>query len=232
MQLILIKDVPHLGSLGDQVRVKDGFARNYLLPQGFAIAASSKNARQIAHKRKLLEVLRQDAIVAAEKEADKVGELELEIYAKAGANGRLFGSVTNRQIQAAMAEMGYDLDRRSITLHTPIKSVGTFGATVKLHSDVKTDISVKVLPIDSTAADLPEAGKGEDAPAAGKEQRAAPEVAQTAEGDPRIDDETPTSGESAASETAAPAEGKPDHSTAEDAGTAVVPAENEGASQA
>ena len=232
MQLILIKDVPHLGSLGDQVRVKDGFARNYLLPQGFAIAASSKNARQIAHKRKFLEVLRQDAIVAAEKEADKVGELELEISAKAGANGRLFGSVTNRQIQAALAEMGYDLDRRSITLHTPIKSIGTFGATVKLHSDVKTDISVKVIPIDPAAADLKEAAEGEDAPTAGQEQQAAPEAAQAADDDPRIGDETPTSGESTASETAAPAEGDPHQSTAEDAGTAAVPAENEGESQA
>jgi len=230
MQLILIKDVPHLGSLGDQVQVKDGFARNYLLPRGFAIAASSENARQIAHRRKRLEVLRQDAIVAAQEEADKVGELELEIHAKAGANGRLFGSVTNRQIQAALTEMGYDLDRRSITLHTPIKSVGTFGATVKLHSDVKTDISVKVLPIDPNVADLPEAAEGEDAPAAGKEEQTAPETAQAADADTRIADETPALGESAASETAAPAQGKPDHSATEDAGTAEIPAENEGKS--
>ena len=173
MQVILTQDVAHLGSLGDEVHVKDGFANNFLLPRGLAIAASSRNAAHIAHRRKRLETLRAKAIESARTEGEKVAALELLVRAKAGPSGRLFGSVTNRDLQAALKKLGYDLDRRSIVLTAPIKNVGTYTATVKLHSEVKTEIAVRVQPIELTEEELKAmqaeaaAAGGEAAPAEG-----------------------------------------------------------------
>ncbi len=154
MRIILIQDVPHLGSLGDEVQVKDGYARNYLLPKGMAMSAGSKNAAHIAHRRKRLDGLREQAIELAQAESEKVANLELVVRAKAGTSGRLFGSVTNRDLKAALEELGYTVDRRAITLHAPIKSLGIHGATVKLHSEVKTDVSVKVVSMELTEEEL------------------------------------------------------------------------------
>ena len=157
MQVILTQDVTHLGSLGDEVHVKAGFARNYLLPRGLAIAASSKNAAQIAHRRRRLEQLRAQAIEAARTEGEKVAALELVVRAKAGPSGRLFGSVTNRDLQVALKEKGYELDRRSIVLAAPIKNIGSYTAMVRLHSEVKTEVAVRVLPIELTEEELKQA---------------------------------------------------------------------------
>lgn len=154
MHIILIQDVPHLGSLGDEVQVKDGYARNYLLPKGMAMSAGSKNAAHIAHRRKRLDGLREQAIELAQAESEKVANLELVVRAKAGTSGRLFGSVTNRDLKAALEELGYAVDRRAITLHAPIKSLGIHGATVKLHSEVKIDVSVKVVSMELTEEEL------------------------------------------------------------------------------
>jgi large subunit ribosomal protein L9 len=144
MQIILTQNVPNLGALGDLVKVKDGYARNFLLPKGLAIAAGSKNARHIEHQRKRLEKLRADAIAGAKGEADKVKALQIVVKAKAGPGGKLFGSVTNRDLQAAFAQLGVDLDRKAFVLHSPAKHTGTFDATVRLHTDVKVEISFKV----------------------------------------------------------------------------------------
>ena len=175
MQVILVEDVQHLGSLGDEVQVKDGFARNYLLPRGMAIVAGSKKSREIEHQRKRLDRLRQEAIEKAQAESDKVAALKLTVQAKAGASGKLFGSVTNRDIQAALAEQGYQLDRRSIQLHTLIKSVGNFTATVKLHTDVKVEVEIIVEPLREAGATAPGEGAAEaaDAPPAEGGQTAA-----------------------------------------------------------
>jgi large subunit ribosomal protein L9 len=195
MQVILIQDVPHLGSLGDEVHVKDGFARNFLLPRGMAIMAGSRKSGEIEHHRTRLEQLRQQAIEAARGESEKVGALELVVHAKAGANGKLFGSVTNRDIQAVLAEQGYTLDRRAIQLLVPIKSVGNFTATVKLHTDVKVEVGIRVEPLTETGAVPGEEG----APAEGAE------AAEGAEGGERA--ETAEEAESgAAAETAEGAE--------------------------
>ncbi|MCZ6554211.1 MAG: 50S ribosomal protein L9 [SAR324 cluster bacterium] len=188
MRIILIQDVPHLGSLGDEVQVKDGYARNYLLPKGMAMSAGSKNAAHIAHRRKRLEGLREQAIELAEAESEKVGNLELVVRAKAGTNGRLFGSVTNRDLKAALEELGYTVDRRAITLHAPIKSLGIHGATVKLHSEVKTDVSVKVVSMELTEEELraeeeAAAEAAGEAPAEGTAGEAAAENAESTEGE-------------------------------------------------
>ncbi len=162
MQIILIEDVPHLGSLGDEVQVKDGYARNFLLPRGMAIQTGSKKFREIEHHRKRLEQLRAKAIASAKTESEKVAELELVVKAKAGANGKLFGSITNRDIQAVLAEQGYTLDRRSIQLQVPIKNVGAFTVSVRLHTDVKVDVNVRVVPDTEDAGTEEGATPGEE----------------------------------------------------------------------
>ncbi|MEE8395169.1 MAG: 50S ribosomal protein L9 [bacterium] len=182
MQLILIQDVPHLGSLGDEVQVKNGYARNFLLPRGMAIVAGSRKTSQVDHQKKRLEGLRAEAIERAKSESEKVAELEFAVKAKAGANGRLFGSVTSRDILAIFTEYGYTLDRRSILLHTPIRNVGNFGATVKLHTDVKVDIVIKVEPMTgeagAEAAEGTTEGDGAEA-AEGTTEEAGAEAATT-----------------------------------------------------
>lgn len=159
MRLILTEDVPHLGSLGDEVLVKDGYGRNFLLPRGKAIMAGSRQSGHVEHQKRRLEILRQEAMEAASSESEKVAALDLMVRAKAGPSGRLFGSVTNRDIQAILAEQGYSLDRRSIIIQTPIKSVGLHKALVKLHTEVKVEITLRVEAIDAVEAEPGEEGE-------------------------------------------------------------------------
>ncbi len=144
MRIILTQKVAGLGSLGDEVNVKDGYARNFLLPRGMAMLAGGKNAKAIEHRRLFLEKQRAEAIDMAQTEAEKVEALNLVVKAKVGRGGRLFGSVTNRDLHAQFTEHGFEVDRKSIALHAPVKSLGTFGATVKLHTDVKVEIQFRV----------------------------------------------------------------------------------------
>ncbi|HEX7928515.1 MAG TPA: 50S ribosomal protein L9 [bacterium] len=150
MQVILTQNVPHVGALGDTVAVKDGFARNYLLPRGMAIVADSKNAREIQHRRKRLEQLRTEAINTAKAESERVTGMEIVLKAKAGAGGKLFGSITSRDLQVAFAEKGLTLERKAFILHTLVKHTGTFQATVRLHTDVKVEVAFKVESMDLT----------------------------------------------------------------------------------
>lgn len=214
MNVILTQNVPHLGSLGDEVVVKDGYARNYLLPRGLALAPTSHNAREIDHRRRSLEKSRAEAMEAARSESEKLTDLVLTVKAKSGANGRLFGSVTNRDLQAILAEMGYEFDRRSISLHEPIKSIGNFTASIKLHSEVKVDIGVKVESILDTAdGQTPE---GEDAEGDAAEGESATGEAnaegESATGEARAEGDAVASGEAAETATvdaAAAAPGEP-----------------------
>ncbi|MEE8435949.1 MAG: 50S ribosomal protein L9 [bacterium] len=165
MKIILTQNVPNLGSLGDEIQVKDGYARNFLLPKGMAMLAGGKNAREIQHRQHFLGKQRAEAIAAAQGESDKVAALELTVQVRAGTGGRLFGSVTNRDLQALIAEQGFELDRKAIQLHTPVKSLGTFGATIKLHTDVKVELQFKVV-----ASEIMETSPGEDSGEATGEQ--------------------------------------------------------------
>ena len=192
MQVILTQNVPHLGHLGDQVHVKDGYARNYLLPRGLAIASTSMNARHIQHRRRRLELMRLAAVEQAKGEADRVTAMEIVIKAKAGAGGKLFGSVTSRDVQAAFAAQGLELDRKAFILHTPAKQVGAYTATVRLHTDVKVEISFKVQGLELTAEEKAalEAAEAETKAMAERAKAAAATAAAT---------------EAAAAEAAAPA---------------------------
>lgn len=171
MRIILRQDVPNLGSLGDEVTVKDGYARNYLLPRGMAIVSGWRNASEIAHQRKYLELARAEAVESAQQKSAEVQNLDLVVMANVGPGGRLFGSVTNRDLQALLAEKGVDVDRKSITLHEQVRSVGTFTATVRLHTEVKVELEFRVegKPTEEELARAAEA----EAEAAAAEQAAA-----------------------------------------------------------
>ena len=167
MNVILTTNVSNLGSLGDEVRVKDGYARNFLIPRGLALSADSRNASTLAHQRRVLEAKRKEAVGAAQATADKVRAMELVLMAKAGPSGRLFGAVNNRNLQDLLAENGVTLDRRDIVFNNQVKSLGTYTATLKFHSEVKVNVSFKVVPSaeEKAAAEEAAAAASTEAPA-------------------------------------------------------------------
>lgn len=145
MEVILKQDVQGLGYKNDTVEVKPGYGRNYLIPQGIAVIASksnkkkfAENIKQAAHK---AEKLKKDA----EAIADKIGDLTLEIGAKAGESGKIFGAVTTIQIAEALKQKGFDIDRKKISFNQNIKELGEYTALIDLHRDVHHEITVKVV---------------------------------------------------------------------------------------
>jgi len=150
MEVILREDVANLGAMGDVVKVKPGYARNYLLPRGMAVEASRKNLTTLEHEKMLIGVKRERERKAARAEADKLEGLVVEIQARAGEEDRLYGSVTNLDIERHLATRGVKVDRRRIALDDPIKRIGTYRIQVGIAHDVKATITVKVLP-DTTA---------------------------------------------------------------------------------
>ena len=145
MQVILKTDIKGLGYKNDLVDVKPGYGRNYLIPQGFAVMATTSNvkqrdeiARQVAHK---AEKLKQDA----ETLAGSIGNTKLTIPAKAGETGKIFGAVTPNQIADALKAKGYDVDRKQISINGEVKTLGDYTAEIDLHKEVKKEISFEVV---------------------------------------------------------------------------------------
>ena len=145
MKVILKEDVFKLGSLGDEVDVKSGFARNFLIPQGKALPLTRENIKQINHQRSLLAKKRADAIEQAQVLAKKLAETEIVFTMKSGENGKLFGSVTQKHIYDALVEKGVEMDRKKLHLSAPIKKTGSHELPIKLHTEVNGLLTVKVL---------------------------------------------------------------------------------------
>jgi len=145
MKVILITDDPALGSAGQVLQVKDGFARNYLIPQKKALPASPANLQRFEQMRKQIEAARDKAKSAAQALADRIQQLELTLARQAGEADKLFGSVTSMDLERALQEQGMDVDRKRIQLPEPIKSLGEFQVQVKLHPDVTAQLKVKVV---------------------------------------------------------------------------------------
>ena len=145
MEIILIQDVNKLGQKDDIVNVKDGYGRNYLIPGGFAVAASpsakkmhAENLRQRAHKEEKIKI-------AAQEIADKLAEVKLIVGAKTSTSGKIFGSVNTIQIAESLKEKGFDIDRKNITLpEDQIKEVGNYKAIIKLHREVRVEIDFEI----------------------------------------------------------------------------------------
>lgn len=146
MQIILLEKVNNLGNLGDVVRVKDGFARNFLIPQRMARRATESNIAEFAAKRAELERAAADKLAAAQGVGEKLSGLTLQIPAKAGVDGRLFGSVTNFDIADALGKQGFKVEKAQVRLpNGPLKIVGDHPVSIALHTDVLCDITVSVL---------------------------------------------------------------------------------------
>ena len=146
MQVILMEKVANLGSLGDVVKVKDGFARNFLIPQGKAKRATETNLKAFEARRAELEKAQSDNLTKAQERGAKLDGLTLQIVQKAGVDGRLFGSVTNYDILEALKAQGHEVERSMIRMPAgPIKQVGDVHLQVQLHTDVVVTINVSVL---------------------------------------------------------------------------------------
>ena len=144
MKIILTQDVENLGSLGDTVDVKPGYGRNYLIPQGVALLATGKASKELRHRLKHLEKLREGEISLALEQAEKLKALKLEVTRKAGPGGRLFGSVTNKDLNLLLKENNFELNRRAIQLHSPIRETGLHQFSVRIHSEITVPMQVKV----------------------------------------------------------------------------------------
>jgi large subunit ribosomal protein L9 len=145
MDVILTADVAHLGKAGEVVKVKDGYARNFLLPEGLAYQATEANKRRIE-----AEAGRRASSQAAEKSvaeeaAGKLREVSLTFTAKAGEGDRLFGSITTAEIAAKLAEAGHRVDKRSIELDEPIRTVGEHQVPIRLHPAVRAEVRIRVV---------------------------------------------------------------------------------------
>lgn len=144
MEIILTEDVPHLGSMGDLVKVKPGYGRNYLIPRGFAVLATRGNRKHLDHVMRQIEERRARLRVGAEAVADALRDVAITVARQAGEDDRLFGSVTNRDIEAALEALGHEVERRRIMLKEPIKALGIYHVPLKLHADVTVDLPVWV----------------------------------------------------------------------------------------
>ncbi len=146
MQIILLEKVVNLGSLGDVVKVKDGFARNFLIPQGKAKRANEKNLAEFQARRAELEKKQSDDLSAAQARAGKLAGMMVQVTQKAGDDGRLFGSVTNSDIVDALKAQGFEVAKSEVRLpNGPLKQIGVFPVTLALYHDVTADITVSVL---------------------------------------------------------------------------------------
>jgi large subunit ribosomal protein L9 len=145
IEVILREDVKSLGKAGEMVRVKPGYARNFLLPQGLAFEATEGNKKRIAAETRAKGVRNQAERTEAERFAATLGEVALTLTGKAGEEGKLFGSITAADIAEALAARGFEVDKRRIELDQPIKSLGQHTVGVRLHSDVRAEVRVDVV---------------------------------------------------------------------------------------
>jgi len=145
MEIILRQAVENLGHPGDVVTVKNGYARNFLLPRGMAFEATPGNLKRIAAERSRLEAAENDRRGSASELAKKLEEVQLTFSARVGEEGKLFGSVTSADIAEQLAAQGFNIEKRLIDLHDPIKALGVYRVPVKLHADVKPEIRVWVI---------------------------------------------------------------------------------------
>ena len=146
MQVILLERVVNLGNLGDIVRVKDGYGRNYLIPQGKAKRATEANKAEFEQRRAELEKQQAEQLTAAQARGEKLAGYTLQITQKAGVDGRLFGSVTNGDIAEQLTAQGLEVAKSEVRMpNGPLKAIGDHSVSVALHHDVVVDITVSVL---------------------------------------------------------------------------------------
>lgn len=164
-QILLREEVDNLGGRGDIVKVKAGYARNYLLPRKMAVIATSANVKQIERERAALLKQAETERAAAQTRADQMRDLTVAFERRVGEHGILYGSVTSMDVAEALKDKGFEVDRRRIVLREPIKEIGDFNVTVRLHKDVQVSVPVKVMP-EGAAATAAAAGQQNETGAA------------------------------------------------------------------
>ena len=145
MEIILREDVQHLGKTGEVVKVKDGYARNYLLPKGLAYPATESNKKRIAYEAERIAKQRAAEKAAAHMEAERLAGVQLSFAVKVGEEDKLYGSVTASDIQRKLEELGIHVDKRKVDLAEPIRALGEFRVGIKIHPDVRPEILVTVV---------------------------------------------------------------------------------------
>lgn len=145
MQVILKKDIPKLGKAGDVVTVKDGFARNYLIPKGLAILANQRTLKALERERKIIIAKAEKERKRAQSLAEKLQGLTLTLYRRVVEEGRLYGSVSALDIVKALSEKGFEIDKSQVLLEEPIKSVGIYEINLKVGGDLIVPIKVEVI---------------------------------------------------------------------------------------
>jgi large subunit ribosomal protein L9 len=143
INVVLTEDLANLGKTGELVRVRPGYARNYLIPRGLAIGATAENVARIEHEKKVAEARNAKAKTEASQLAEKLSAVKITIERPTGEGDRLYGSVTSRDVEEALAAQGYVVDRRRIAME-PIKALGTFSVTVRLATSISATIQVTV----------------------------------------------------------------------------------------
>lgn len=145
MQIILLEKIVNLGALGDVVKVKDGYARNYLIPSGRARRATATAVAEFEARRAELEKAAAEKLAASQAVGEKIGGLVVTLSQKAGVDGRLFGSITNQDIAAQLVKQGFEVSKAQVRMpNGPLKAVGEYTVSVSLHTDVNVELSVKV----------------------------------------------------------------------------------------
>ncbi len=145
MKVILKEDVKALGSMGDIVNVKDGYARNYLIPKKLAVPADERNLKEFLHHKRMIERKLNKVKIQAEELKKKIEEVELTIKQKVGKSGKLFGSITSLVLEKELEKVGLNIDRKKILLQEPIKTLGNFKVKIKLHPEVIAELKVNVI---------------------------------------------------------------------------------------
>jgi large subunit ribosomal protein L9 len=147
MEIILREDVAGLGIIGDVVKVKPGYARNFLLPRGLAVAADRRNLGELEHHKRVIAAKKARERGDVERRAGTIQGVVLETEVRAGKGGKLFGSVTNIDVKRLLDERGFDIDRRRIELRDPIKEIGDYEVVVRVGQDITALVKVIVKPI-------------------------------------------------------------------------------------
>ncbi len=145
MEVILLEDVPSLGKMGDIVKVADGYGRNFLIPKKKAVRATSKKLRALEHEKRLVQDRLEKSAKETEKLAQRLEDYSCTISKPVGESGKLFGAVTSMEIEQNLRENGFDIDRKSILLEEPIKSLGIYTVPVKVSHDITADLKVWVV---------------------------------------------------------------------------------------
>lgn len=172
MKIILVDDVIKVGAAGEIKEVSDGFARNYLIPQKMAMAATPGNIRKWESEKRVRQIQLNQKLESAQKLGEELGKVSLEISAKAGREGHLFGSITSQAIAEALLAKGYAVDKKNIIIETPIKDLGDYKVHIRLHSQVTASIPVKV--VSSNPEDQQQPAVAPEAAPPASEEEAAP----------------------------------------------------------